>query len=71
MTITTEQARLALWGALRDLKDDPELVPSDIPEFDEQHGPGGEIDGPLPEVFYQKLADRMTYWCRFNEPQPW
>jgi hypothetical protein len=60
MTVTAEQARKAFWTALRDLQNDSTLAPTQIPVFDEQDGPGGSIEGQLPEAFYQNLADELS-----------
>ena len=58
-SLTPDDARKALWTALRELPSDPSLHPSQIPTFDEMHGSGGHIEGSLPEVFYEHLAWAM------------
>lgn len=58
--ITPQEVRAALWTALRSLEDDCELTPAEIPVFDEQDGPGGWIDGPIPERLYERLADLLN-----------
>lgn len=58
--ITADDARRAFWTALRDLQNDPELSPAQMPVFDEQDGPGGSVDGLLPEQFYEHLAEQLN-----------
>lgn len=67
MTIFASDARKAFWTALRDLQSSPGLSPAQIPEFDEQDGPGGRIDGQLPEGFYALLAGRINQ-LSYDEP---
>jgi hypothetical protein len=55
--ITSEQVRQAFWWSLRDLHNHPDLVPADIPVFDEA---GNRVEGPIPDVVYELMATYLT-----------